>query len=58
MVSIKQQLEDLIAQLDSMKAKNTELAGHNITLEKAVVFEHHEIAHLQERNHVRTLSTG
>lgn len=53
---MEQQLENLTAQLDSMKAKNAELADHNTTLEKAVVFQDHEVSQLQERNHVRTLN--
>lgn len=50
--SMEQQLENLTAQLDSMKAKTVELAGHNSTLEKAVAFKDIEVANLQECSHV------
>lgn len=49
--SNEQQLENLTAQLDSMKAKTFELAGHNSTLEKAVAFKDIEVANLQECSH-------
>ena len=52
---MQQQLDNLTAQLQSMTADNAELAGHNTTLEKAVVFKDHEVSQLQERNHVSTL---
>ena len=50
--SMEQQLEALTAQLESMKAKNIETAGHNSTLGKAIVFKDYEVAKLQESNHV------
>lgn len=52
---MEQQLDNLTAQLQNMTADNAELAGHNTTLEKAVVFKDHEVSQLQERNHVSTL---
>ena len=51
--SMEQQLEALTMQLESMKAKNIETAGHNSTLEKAIAFKDYEVAKLQESNHVR-----
>ncbi len=51
-----QQLENLTALLQNMTADNAELAGHNTTLEKAVIFKDHEVSQLQERNHVSTLN--
>jgi len=54
-MSMEQQLDNLTAQLQNMTADNAELAGHNTTLEKAVVFKDHEVSQLQERNHVSTL---
>ncbi|DBA78504.1 TPA: hypothetical protein ACH3X2_007992 [Trebouxia sp. C0005] len=50
-ICMEQQLENLTAQLQNMTADNAELAGHNTTLEKAVVFKDHEVSQLQERNH-------
>lgn len=49
---MEQQLEALTVQLESMKAKNIETAGHNSTLEKAIAFKDYEVAKLQESNHV------
>ena len=49
---MEQQLEQLTGQLQSMKARNIEIAGDNTTLEKAVTFKDHEVAKLQESNHV------
>ncbi|KAL0038895.1 hypothetical protein WJX77_000929 [Trebouxia sp. C0004] len=58
-VSMEQQLEKLTAQLQHMTADNAELAGHNTTLEKAVVFKDHEVSQLQERSHAMdTTSTA
>lgn len=51
--SMEQQLEALTVQLESMKAKNIETAGHNSTLGKAIAFKDCEVAKLQESNHVR-----
>lgn len=49
---MEQQLDSLTMQLESMKAKNTETAGHNSALDKAIAFKDYEVAKLQESNHV------
>lgn len=49
---MEQQLDALTLQLESMKAKNTETAGHNSALDKAIAFKDYEVAKLQESNHV------
>ena len=51
-VTMEHQLAELTAQLHAMQVQNSELSGLNDTLEKAVVFKDHEVADLQERNHV------
>lgn len=54
--SMEQQLQTLTAQLESIKAKNIETAGHNSTLAKAIALKDHEVAKLQESNHVSPAS--
>ena len=51
---MEQQLETLTAQLEGMRARNIKIEGYNCTLEKAVAFKDHEVAQLQESNHVRS----
>lgn len=53
---MEQQLHALTMQLESMKAKNTETAGHNSALDKAIAFKDYEVAKLQESNHVSEFS--
>ena len=50
--SMEQQLQTLTAQLEGMRARNIKIEGHNCTLEKAVTFKDHEVAQLQQSNHV------
>lgn len=50
--SMEHQLENLTAQLESMRAKNNTAASQNSTLEKAIIFRDREISQLQERSHV------
>lgn len=56
-VDMQQELTDLEAELSELQVQKNGLAGYNITLEKAVSFKDHEIAKLQERNHVSAASS-